>query len=56
MTDLCVFMFYLDIDECEELTHNCKIFETCANTDGSFNCVCDDGYESTLSGDSSCEG
>ncbi|XP_026193637.1 fibrillin-1, partial [Cyclospora cayetanensis] len=33
-----------DIDECEDLTHNCDPHATCANTDGSFTCTCGSGY------------
>ena len=36
-----------DVDECAEDLHNCSLFEnkTCSNTNGSFECVCYDGYE-----------
>ena len=34
--------FNADIDECSEDTDNCN--QTCTNTEGSFTCVCDDGY------------
>ena len=42
MTDL-----ISDINECVEDLHNCSLFEnkTCSNTNGSFECVCYDGYE-----------
>jgi hypothetical protein len=35
----------LDIDECNEMSHNCFGFkQVCLNTIGSFICLCDDGY------------
>ena len=33
-----------DVDECENETHNCDQNATCTDTDGSFNCTCNDGY------------
>ena len=32
-----------DIDECAEVNGGCQ--HTCVNTEGSFLCDCDDGYE-----------
>ena len=34
----------LDIDECMEGTDNCDRNATCTNTDGGFNCTCNNGY------------
>ena len=34
---------YLDINECLEDTDNCA--QTCTDTDGSYTCSCDAGYE-----------
>lgn len=31
-----------NIDECEQLFHNCD--QNCTDTDGSFTCKCEDGY------------
>lgn len=39
-----VTVFYLDINECTEGTHNCDGNATCTDTDGSFDCVCNTGY------------
>ena len=33
---------HVDIDECSDGTHDCS--QTCANTEGSFTCGCNDGY------------
>ena len=35
----------VDIDECEEVTHDCGSDATCTNTAGGFNCTCNSGYE-----------
>ena len=51
MQDVCISYnsqtYYLnlsDVDECENETHNCDQNATCTDTDGSFNCTCNDGY------------
>ena len=36
-------IFYLDINECAEGIDNCD--HNCTNTEGSFNCLCRNGYE-----------
>ena len=33
-----------DVDECSNGSSNCSGNERCVNTDGSFTCVCSDGY------------
>ena len=36
------FIFILsDIDECSDVTHNCS--QICINTEGGFNCECNNG-------------
>lgn len=37
-------LIFLDIDECEEDTHNCDEDADCVNNPGSFACVCHFGY------------
>ena len=37
-----VYILSLDIDECTLNTHNCQ--HNCHDTNGSFNCSCNDGY------------
>ena len=35
--------YYIDIDECQENTHSCQ--HICINTNGSYVCDCNEGYE-----------
>lgn len=35
----------LDIDECARDSDNCDLNANCVNTQGSFECVCREGYE-----------
>ena len=37
--------FKLDIDECNEGTNLCDINAKCINTNGSYECICNSGYE-----------
>ena len=34
----------IDIDECETETDNCHKHADCINEEGSFECLCNDGY------------
>ena len=45
--------FHPDIDECSDEGHNCS--QTCTNTEGSFTCGCNSGYELDVDG-TSCNG
>lgn len=36
-----------DINECQEGSHSCGSLESCRNTEGSFECVCQAGYART---------
>ena len=40
-----VLFYSSDIDECELGTHTCNSNASCADTDGSFNCTCGEGFE-----------
>ena len=42
---LSIICFILDIDECSVLPSKCDRRAECANTIGSFNCTCHQGYE-----------
>lgn len=35
----------VDVDECEENTDACDEHASCANTEGSYECTCEDGFE-----------
>lgn len=35
---------YVDVDECQDQSHNCDVNAECYNTHGSFSCVCVQGY------------
>ena len=49
MAQLCQWLLFIhtflsiDIDECDEGTHNCPRSTTCKNTYGSYECECADG-------------
>ena len=47
-----VFLFFSDIDECLLGIHNCP--QNCTNNDGSFECMCFEGF--TKQDDGSCKG
>ena len=34
----------IDINECSEGSSNCTIDSICVNTEGSYDCVCSEGY------------
>ena len=40
---ICILLLFLDINECEDDNGGCS--HNCTNTDGSFECSCNDGYE-----------
>ena len=49
-------MIFVDIDECDIGAHNCRSdnWQICNNTEGSFECVCERGFNFIVEGN--CEG
>ncbi len=41
ISSMCV---YIDVDECEDGTHQCDANTQCTDTEGSYECVCSNGY------------
>ena len=39
-----IIFILTDIDECATKTHNCNLKANCTNNNGSFECVCKEGY------------
>ena len=46
----------IDVDECVEDSHNCHEDADCSNTEGSFTCACNAGYEDDTSAPSTAVG
>lgn len=42
----------IDVDECQEDLHNCS--HNCSNTEGSYQCTCQDGYSLDALDNSTC--
>ena len=40
-----LFLSCEDVDECVDGSHNCHAEAMCSNTEGSFTCTCNTGYE-----------
>ena len=47
---------FVDIDECEEATFTCQDNAHCMNTESSYECECDEGYEEDDTGECQGEG
>ena len=41
----CILFFSTDINECDQSTDNCDEDAECTNTEGSFQCTCNDGFD-----------
>ena len=41
----CIYILLLDTNECTLGTDNCDANAACADTEGSFTCTCNPGYE-----------
>ena len=39
-----MFRCFLDIDECASMPGPCNEYADCADTDGSYNCTCREGF------------
>ena len=50
---LIIIILYIDVDECADGTNGCN--QHCTNTDGSYSCYCNAGYE-LQDNQKSCEG
>ncbi|RMX59042.1 hypothetical protein pdam_00009969, partial [Pocillopora damicornis] len=44
------FLFCIEIDECQEKTYDCPAFSRCKNQNGSYECLCEDGYRKASDG------
>lgn len=44
LLDESLYLFLLDVDECNDGSHDCHSDATCKNTAGYFKCKCKDGY------------
>ena len=42
---LSLLSLFIDVDECVQNSTLCNINANCTNTDGSYMCQCQDGYE-----------
>ena len=42
---ICLFIHFIDVNECELETYPCSPNANCTDTDGSFNCTCREGFE-----------
>ena len=40
----CISLMLLDIDECNDGSHDCDVNANCTNTNGSHRCTCKEGY------------
>ena len=40
----CISLMLLDIDECNNGSHDCDVNANCTNTNGSHSCTCKEGY------------
>ena len=54
MSELCELCFtHADINECDIGIHTC-VNAMCNNTDGGFNCICNDGFRKLEETDDNC--
>ena len=55
-SNLLYFNFWADVNECTDGSHTCDSTIVCMNTVGSFNCMCDPGYEHPTGSTTICNG
>lgn len=39
------FIYFVDVDECEQKTDECSSYGECVNTYGSYSCKCNPGFK-----------
>ena len=48
LNDVSIFIYHVDVNECDQKNGGCE--QNCGNTEGSFECSCNSGYQLELDG------